>query len=97
MPNTVSSGCGWDDTGRTCERPTSVVDQNVNASAEEVGSLFDLVLYVGHVPKVAYGGVVVWRVLLKVDIVGMLQLLFVDVEEEDLVATLQDCVQDQPS
>lgn len=65
---------------------TAVVDEHVDAAAEEAGGLLHLVADVVDIAEVADGGTDAWGVLLEVDVGGVVELGVVDVEEEDAVA-----------
>lgn len=65
---------------------TAVVDEHVDAAAEEAGGLLHLVADVVDIAEVADGGTDAWGVLLEVDVAGVVELGGVDVEEEDAVA-----------
>ncbi len=73
-------------------RLAPIVDQDINSAPEEVCRLLHLFLDVGYVAQVADGRGQSFEVIVfsQMNCGGMLQFFLIDVEDENIVPTLED-------
>ena len=69
-------------------RDSAVVDKHVDSSAKKVGGLLDFLADLRDVAEIAKRGAEAVLVLLQMDLGGVVQFVFIDVENEDFVPIL---------
>jgi hypothetical protein len=70
---------------------TTVVDEDIDATAQEIRSLSDFLANVRDVSQVADCAGDIGEESLKVGLCSIGEFFFIDVEDEDFIATLDNC------
>jgi hypothetical protein len=68
---------------------TTIVDQSTNVTSKEICCFADCFTDLSHIPQIAYGVSEIRGVGFGVDSGSVLELIFVDVKNKDLMSLLQ--------